>query len=261
MSMTVHTLASGSSGNCTLVSDEGVHILLDAGISCRRISKSLDSLGISISDLSGIFITHEHSDHISGLATICKNYEIPLFAAAPTARQICYRVPFADRCMTAIAPGVDVTLGALTVCGFATSHDSAFSMGFSVMGRRGKLCLATDLGYLSEDVLEAVTGCDLLIAETNHDLTLLEEGHYPYYLKQRIRSDRGHLCNEQGAELCRHAAQHGARTIILAHLSAENNTPAHARAAVETAFSAHFIQDVEIVVAPRAELSPCFVVA
>lgn len=260
MSMTVHTLASGSSGNCTLVSEGSVHILIDAGISCRRITQSLGTLGLALSDLSGIFITHEHSDHISGLATITKNYELPLFAAGPTARQICYRVPFADRCMHQISPGEEVMVESLVVQGFQTSHDAAFSMGFSVMGERGKMALATDLGMLTDEVLEAVAGCDLLVAETNHDLEMLEGGRYPYYLKRRVASHEGHLCNEQGAELCRHAAEHGAKTMILAHLSAENNTPRHALTAVETAFAAACVEDVTVEVAPRGVLSRAFAV-
>lgn len=260
MSMTVHTLASGSSGNCTLVSDGGIHILIDAGISCRRIVQALNSLGLTLTDLSGIFVTHEHSDHISGLTTITKNYEVPLFAAPPTARQVCYRVPFADRCMTAIEPGEEVCLNGLTVEGFRTSHDAAGSMGYAVMGERGKMALATDLGMLTDEVLDAVAGCDLLIAETNHDLDLLESGRYPYYLKRRITSHQGHLCNEEGAELCRHAAEHGAKTMILAHLSAENNTPQHALTAVETAFTASFIENVTVEVAPRQCLSRTYVV-
>lgn len=258
--LTVYTLASGSSGNCTLVTDGEVHILIDAGISCRRISQSLARLELTLDQLSAIFITHEHTDHTCGLATISKKYEIPLFASAQTARQICYRVPFADRMMQPIEPGDEIIIDAMTVSGFATLHDCPGSMGYTVCGERGKMAIATDLGTLTDEVLAAVAGVDLLIAETNHDLEMLESGPYPYYLKERIRGSHGHLSNEDGAKLCRHSVLNGAKTLILAHLSQENNTPLRAHTAVSSLLAAEELEDIILELAPRSELSRPFAV-
>ena len=256
--LVVHTLASGSSGNCTLVSDGEVHILIDAGISCRRIVNSLAELGISAQDLRGIFVTHEHTDHICGLQTLTKRFSLPIFTAAPCAEMIAAKAPATMHVLRTIEPEEEICLDSLAVQGFETSHDSAASMGFTVAGERGKMALATDLGMLTSCVREAVAGVDLLIAETNHDRNMLRYGPYPYYLKQRVSGSTGHLCNEDGAELCRHAAFHGVKTVILAHLSAENNTPDCAYQAVAETFAVNGVEDVTIAVAPRDCLSRAF---
>jgi len=256
--LVVYTLASGSSGNCTLVSDGAVHILIDAGISCRRIVKSLAELGISAQDLRGIFVTHEHTDHISGLQTLSKHFHLPVFAAAPCAAAIAAKAPAAQDVLQSISPEEEICLDSLAVQGFETSHDSAFSMGFTVTGERDKMALATDLGMLTSQVRQAIAGVDLLVAETNHDLNLLRCGPYPYFLQKRISGATGHLCNEDGAELCRHAAFHGAKTVVLAHLSAENNTPDSAYRAVEETFAVNGVEDVTIELAPRDTLSKAY---
>ena len=259
--LTYTTLASGSSGNCALVSCGATHLLVDAGISARRITTALKSLGVDPASLSGVLVTHEHSDHISGLATLTKQLGLPVYATAPTLRQLCYRIPFLERLCRDFAPGDGFPVGELWVTSFPTSHDAACSVGYTLAGDGSKLASATDLGRLTPEVLNAVRGCDLLVCESNHDVDWVRSGPYPYYLKERILGDRGHLSNEMGAELAALAAESGARAVVLAHLSSENNTPARARDVAARRLSAAGVdpeRDLSLTVAPRKERGPVF---
>lgn len=259
--MELHTLASGSSGNSLLLSGGGAHLLIDAGISCKRITESLKTLGLSPDDLSGILITHEHSDHIAGLATLLKHYRLPLYTSPGTAAQLCRRMAFIDDLICEMEPGGNYQVGPFDVSPFATSHDAAQSMGFSLEQGGHRAAVVTDLGYVSDEVLDGVLGAELVVCESNHDVDWLLSGPYPYPLRARILGDRGHLSNEAGADLARQCAEHGARTLILAHLSAENNTPARALAVAQAALEACGITvgvDVDLTVAPRSRLSGPF---
>ena len=259
--LTYTTLASGSSGNCALVCCGGTRLLLDAGISARRITTALKGLGVDPASLGGVLVTHEHSDHISGLATLTKQLGLPVYATAPTLRQLCYRIPFLQRLRRDSAPGAGFPVGELWVTSFPTSHDAACSVGYTLAGDGSKLASATDLGRLTPEVLNAVRGCDLLVCESNHDVDWVRSGPYPYYLKERILGDRGHLSNEMGAELAALAAESGARAVVLAHLSSENNTPARARDVAARRLSAAGVdpeRDLSLTVAPRKERGPVF---
>ena len=250
------TLASGSSGNAALVSCGQTHILLDAGISARRITTALRGLGVDPASLSGVLITHEHTDHISGLATLTKQLGLPVYATAPTLDALAMKVPTIPekRLGRFFAPGESFPLGELWIEPFATSHDAACSVGYAITGGDSRMVLCTDLGYISPQVERAVAGCDLLVCEANHDEEWVRTGPYPYYLKQRVLGRRGHLSNEAGAQLALLAAQNGARTILLAHLSEENNTPAHALEVVgRTLRQAGFEDTVTLEAAPRKE--------
>ena len=259
--LTYTTLASGSSGNCALVSCGATRLLVDAGISARRITTALKNLGVDPASLSGVLVTHEHSDHISGLTTLTKQLKLPVYATAPTLRQLCYRIPFLDGLCREFDPGDGFPVGELWVGSFATSHDAACSVGYTLSGDGCKLASATDLGRLTPEVLNAVRGCDLLVCEANHDEDWVRSGPYPYYLKERILGERGHLSNEMGAELAAAAVEAGARTVVLAHLSAENNTPARARDVVRRRLSACGVdpeRDISLTVAPRKDCGPVF---
>lgn len=258
ISLELHTLASGSSGNALLFSAGGAHLLVDAGISCKRITEGLHTLGLSPADLSGILITHEHSDHIAGLATLLKRHPLPLYTSPGTAGQLCRRMAFIDELIYEMEPGEDYEVGPFGVSPFATSHDAAQSMGFSLDHEGRRAAVVTDLGYVSDEVLDGVLGAQLVVCESNHDVDWLLSGSYPYPLRARILGDRGHLSNEAGADLARQCAEHGARTLVLAHLSAENNTPARALAVAQTALESAGITvgiDVDLSVAPRNQLS------
>ena len=256
------TLASGSSGNAAVLSCGATHVLLDAGISARRITTGLRELGIDPAELSGILVTHDHSDHIGGLTVLTKKLKAPIYATAPTCRTIAEKAPCAGELLREILPGAEFSLGELDVLPFATSHDTPGSVGYSVYGAGKKLSLCTDLGFVSEEVARAVRGCDLLVCEANHDPQWVMTGPYPYYLKQRVLGERGHLSNEAGAELALYAARNGAREIVLAHLSAENNTPAHALRVVGDYLRRGGVDldgEVRLCLAPRSEMGrTCF---
>ena len=257
----VTTLASGSSGNAALVSCGTTHILLDAGISARRITCGLRALGVDPEGLSAILVTHEHHDHMAGLQVLTKKVRTPVVASGPTCRQICYKVPFVNDLVREQEPGTGVQIGSLWVESFSTPHDAAGSVGYVITGDGCRMALCTDLGYVTEDVKRAAAGCDLLLCETNHDEDWVKTGPYPYYLKQRILGDRGHLSNEAGAELAALAVNAGARALVLAHLSSENNTPAHARGVVArrlSALGADPERDLSLAVAPRSEPGPTY---
>ena len=228
------TLASGSTGNAALVSCGDTYVLLDAGISAKQITAGLGALGVSPAQLSAVLLTHEHSDHVSGLRVLNKKAAAPIYATAPTCRAW-YRknpVPEVRAMMREQEAGTGVQIGALWVESFPTPHDAAGSVGYSIAGDGGRMVLCTDLGHVTQEVRRAVEGCDLLVCETNHDEDWVRSGPYPYYLKQRILGDRGHLSNEAGAELAALAVQSGTRAVVLAHLSETNNTPARAYEAV-----------------------------
>ena len=251
---TLTTLASGSSGNCLLLSNGKIHVLVDAGISARKITAHLRSVGIAPEELAGVLITHEHSDHISGLATLTKQFSVPLFATNPTGRQICGKVPWAQSHLHTIDPGVSFSLGCMEICAFSTLHDAADSVGYTVTVQNRTAAVVTDLGQVTLDVLSAVSGAHLAVLECNYEPEWLMSGPYPYYLKQRILGNRGHLSNQDGAALACSLAESGARQLVLAHLSKENNTPARAMDTVCRTLEHGGIRpqhDVSVCVAPR----------
>ncbi len=253
------TLASGSSGNCALATDGRTHILIDAGISARRICRSLTDLGVEPRSVSGILITHEHSDHICGLATLTKQLRLPVYASRSTGRQLSYRIAFLEEVLRPFQPGEAFAVGDLEIGAFPTPHDTAGSCGYTVSDGRHKLAVVTDLGHVTEEVRAGIQGAALLVAEANHDVEWLQSGPYPYHLKRRILGDFGHLSNEAGADLVAEAVEGGARTVLLAHLSAENNTPARAYGVVSSALERRGVlpgRDVLLEVAPRSGPGP-----
>lgn len=254
--MELRTLASGSSGNCILVSQGESHLLIDAGISCRRITAALRALGIPADKLLGVLVTHEHSDHISGLATLTKQLGLPVYTSPGTARELIRRMAWPVGLLREVKPGEAFDVGPFVGAGFATSHDAEEPMGFTLSCQGRRAAIATDLGYVSDEVLRGVLGAQLVVCEANHDVELLRMGKYPYPLKRRILGERGHLSNEAGAELALRCVEQGARTVLLAHLSAENNTPALALGAAKAALAGH--GDVTVAVAPRYEPSPAY---
>lgn len=254
--MELRTLASGSSGNCILISRDGAHLLVDAGISCKRILTHLRELGIDPAGVAGVLITHEHSDHISGLSTLIKRLGAPVYASPGTALALRRRMAWPVGRLRDVPPGEAFEVGGFTVRGFATSHDAEEPMGFTFSCGEKRAAVVTDLGYVSDGVLEAVLGAGLVVCEFNHDVELLRLGRYPYPLKRRILGDRGHLSNEAGAALALRCVEQGAHTVLLAHLSAENNTPALALEAARKALAGH--EGVTVAVAPRSEPSPAY---
>ena len=220
---------------------------MDAGISCRRIGACLAHWNLSPQAITAALITHPHRDHIGGLEILTKHTDFPIYATAPAARQLCYRLAIDHRVHTFQA-GEVFTLGEITIQAIPTRHDAPGSVGYRFTAPDGKsACIVTDLGVVTPQVEEGVTGCTLAVIESNHDLDCLREGPYPYPLQRRVAGPEGHLCNEDGAALCALAAQAGAHTVVLAHLSQQNNSPALARSAAEQALAGF---DTRIEIAP-----------
>lgn len=246
----IHTLASGSSGNALLLSCGSSHLLVDAGISCRRIETALKQLGLELRDLSAVFITHTHSDHISGLQTLLRRTGIPLYATAGTGRILRGRMAELEGRLAELPLCRPVSLGDVSVTAFPTAHDAPGSCGFRFDLPDGGAGLLTDTGYVTDEAAEILPGVTLAVLEANHDVETLLNGPYPYCLKQRILGSGGHLCNEDAARFAVTLAEQGASDIILAHLSRENNTPAMAQNAVAAALSAAGLSPV-LSTAPR----------
>ena len=246
----VHTLASGSSGNALVLSWNGRHLLVDAGISCRRIAQSLGQLGLSPEALEAVLITHTHTDHISGLQTLLKRTSCPVFATSSACRDLLYRFAGAGERLESLPLCQSVQFSGLTITAFPTSHDSPGSCGYRFDTPEGSAGLLTDTGYVTPEAEQILPGVDIVVLEANHDIPMLEQGSYPYFLKRRILGDRGHLDNCACARFAVTLAKAGAQEIVLAHLSRENNTPAIAHQTVSSALAQAGLSP-ELFVAPR----------
>ena len=225
--MTICTLASGSKGNCTYIKSDKTEILIDAGISRRATEKALNSVGTTIGNITAIFITHEHSDHVKALEQITRYADIPLVMNLPTAQALANGMGREYARLIKLLPaGRSVNLASMSVYAFNTPHDSAGSMGYTVDCKDGSRAgVATDIGCVTDEVRDALTGCGTVVLESNHDEKMLLEGSYPMQLKKRIMSGRGHLSNKSCAEFIPYLADKGTRNFILYHLSEENNRP------------------------------------
>jgi phosphoribosyl 1,2-cyclic phosphodiesterase len=222
------SLASGSSGNCIYIGSDIAHLLIDVGLSGKKIKEGLDSISIDPKNLHAILITHEHFDHISGLGVMSRRYKIPLFLTQKT----WYAIKKQDKigCIDEslihiIEPDKSFMIHDLFITPFKTSHDAAESVCFTINHALGKIGFATDLGVYNDYILNYLYDCTILYIEANHDIKMLEAGSYPYYLKQRILSDLGHLSNELSTKLISDVIHDQLKYIVLAHLSNENNHP------------------------------------
>jgi phosphoribosyl 1,2-cyclic phosphodiesterase len=241
MGISVSVLASGSRGNSAVVQTARTKILVDAGISCRETFKRLRSLGEDPHALSAIVITHEHSDHVYGLATLAKKLKVPVFMTGATRAAWAKSVRDAsgERCnfsrLEVFAAGKGFQIGDIAVSPFTIPHDAADPVGFTFRAEGVKIGIATDLGYLPMSVRDHLRGCDVLVVESNHDLEQLRNGPYPWSVKQRVMSRVGHLSNDALADFFRSDYDGRAAYIVLAHLSEQNNIPEIARGAAEAA--------------------------
>lgn len=236
-------IASSSSGNCTYIGHGKDGILVDAGISCKGIAEALDLCAVDPKTLRGIFITHEHTDHIQGLRVFIKKFKIPVFASSLTTNALMSEIPEIEDYIHIIDG--DVCLGDMRIQRFATSHDCEGSSGYVVHLDDGRKCaVCTDLGVVSEEVHRALTGCNAILFESNHDVALLQKGSYPPHLKKRILSDKGHLSNVASAAELQRLVESGTTRIVLGHLSRENNKPEIARScAVAALMDKQMVED------------------
>lgn len=228
-------LASGSKGNAAYIRCGKTNILIDAGISCRRIEQGLKRYGCALGDLDAVFITHEHSDHVNGLATLLKRTDMPVYTTAKTWQAIGRKVEgFQDRFVRLTRR---VGLKDIQVIPFAISHDAVRPVGYTVCHGESKITLATDLGCVSPDVAAAAAYADILILEANHDEGMVRNGPYPYPLQQRILGRWGHLSNKTAAAFLAGLPTKGVMRVLLAHRSEKNNTPALALHTMRTILS------------------------
>ena len=222
--MKICILASGSSGNSFLVWTNRAKILVDAGLSARRLRERLDGIGVPPEDIEALFITHEHTDHIRGARTLANSLGIPVFLTEGTCAacdSTFERLPAREF----FVPGDIICFKDLQLVSYSVPHDAADPVNFLLCHKNRKVGMATDLGYPSRLVKERLKRCDALILESNHDRGMLLSGRYPWELKQRILGRRGHLSNDQSASVLSEVAHQELRAVFLAHLSQENNHP------------------------------------
>ena len=248
------SLYSGSVGNAFLIHTEEGAILIDGGKNAKRLCMALADVGVSPDEIKAVFITHEHSDHISALPVFLKKHPIPVHIQNASAYRFANE-PSVEPLLCLHPPIFSETVCGMRVTSFPTPHDSRASVGYriEIPTKQGGCCsigYATDIGHVSKTVEEALTGCETVILESNHDVDMLMEGPYPYDLKLRIASKRGHLSNADSALLATRLCACGTKQLMLAHLSQENNTP---DTAYDACISAIGNEDVQIAVASPDE--------
>ncbi len=256
--VTLQPLFSGSSGNSVLVESKENALLVDAGVSGKKIITALIENRKSINGISGILITHEHIDHIQSAGILSRRYHIPLYANEETweAMLPCIgEVPSSLR--RTIAVGTEFEVGDIKASSFSIPHDAASPVGYNLWSGKKKVTVATDIGKMSEKLFMSLSGSEEILLEANYDIVMLQKGPYPYPLKQRILGEKGHLSNKESAAVCARLASLGTKKIILGHLSKENNTP---KLAFDIA--KHYIEncgiqvgrDIQLLVAARSSV-------
>lgn len=247
----ITSLYSGSKGNSVLIESEKAKILIDAGKSARALCTSLESVGVSIDEIDAIFITHEHRDHISALEILLKHYKIPVHIVAASAKKLLLKgLSVYGELIFTHTPIFSVELGDIKVTSFPTPHDSSFSVGYVIEIGEKRIGYATDIGYVTSEIKCALAGCESVVLECNHDEEMLMNGPYPYDLKLRIRSNKGHLSNSDCADFASDLCFVGTKNILLAHLSEENNDPS---LAYDVVFSAIADDSINLKVASQYE--------
>ena len=255
--MKFFSLSSGSSGNSLYIGSEGCNLLIDAGISAKRICEGLSAHFIQPESLDAVLITHEHADHIGGLAVFTKKYRIPVYATAGTIGAISKMKSFEkapSELFRRIRHGDSLTFGDMTVSVCSISHDASEPVAFSVTDGTKKIGMATDLGCITPEIVRHLSDSDLLFLESNYDRYMLLAGIYPYPLKQRIMGERGHLSNEDSARLVSHVLHERMKYIVLAHISKENNVPDLALLTMKNELDGAWNYDApkpRLIVAPR----------
>jgi phosphoribosyl 1,2-cyclic phosphodiesterase len=251
MSLFISSINSGSNGNCYYVGNNKDAVLIDVGLSCREIEKRMLRSGLSIKKVRAIFISHEHIDHIRGIETISKKYDLPVYINEKTYAN--GRIKLKEELIHSFSDEEKISIGSLEVIPFFKSHDAADPYSFSIEYNEIRVGVFTDIGHVCEKLVHHFSRCHAAILEANYDEEMLENGRYPVYLKNRIRSAHGHLSNAQALELFVNHRSEFLSCLLLAHLSKENNSPQ----LVHELFTAH-TEGTEIIVASRYEESAVF---
>ncbi len=251
------TLFSGSKGNCTYIETPEAKILIDMGKNCKAVCAALAEIGVDPHALDAVFITHEHRDHIDALPVFCKKYPLPIHVQRASAERLIGCAPHIKKLVQPYpdAAACCVRVGDVTVQAFRTPHDSLASVGYRITldgEQPTAIAYATDIGYVTHEIIENLMGCESVVLESNHDPDMLMDGPYPYDLKLRIRGKKGHLSNEDCATLAAQLYASGTKNILLAHLSEQNNTP---RLAFHETFCAIADKDFNLRVADPVHVS------
>jgi phosphoribosyl 1,2-cyclic phosphodiesterase len=223
--MQLWSFASGSDGNCYLVESEGTKVLVECGRPYQQVLDVLDASGVEPSQLSGIFLTHAHGDHSRSARSLAQKFRVPIYSSLGTLGALLLEDPSLGR---PLYSGKTITIGELEVRPFAVPHDCREPMGFRFESTSGRACITTDLGWVPGNVVRQFRDLDLLVLESNYDPHLLENGSYPHFLKRRVASTHGHLSNAAAAEAIAACGDRAPRSVWLAHLSEQNNSPKHA---------------------------------
>ena len=263
--MRLCSLYSGSSGNCIYVGSDKTHLLIDVGVSMKKVVAALQEIDVKPEELSGILITHEHSDHIGGLGVFLRKYGIPVYGTEKTLEAVSQYKNIGKIDLSlfhGVEPEQSFRMNDLWIRPVSTWHDAVDSVCYTVSDDNKKISVATDLGDYDAHIVNALSGADAMLIEANHDVRMLEVGPYPYYLKQRILGKRGHLSNERGGQLIRELLNDHVKGIYLGHLSKENNYPDLAyesvRSEINLSDSPFRADDFDIEVAKRDRAMECF---
>jgi len=251
MPLQIASLNSGSNANCYYIGNGKEAILVDAGLSCREMERRMAKLGLEMGLVKALFVSHEHSDHISGVTGLARKYRFPVYITEATLQ--CARLPLEVSQTFHFRHASPVKIGDLEILPFKKSHDAADPHSFLVSGSGVNVGVMTDIGYACKKVLKYFSQCHAVFLEANYCEDMLENGNYPYHLKQRIRGDEGHLSNAQALELFRHYRSAELQLLVLSHLSKNNNKPE----LVEKLF-VPYAADTKIVIASRYEASRVF---
>lgn len=249
-------LGSGSNGNATLVATDQARVLFDAGFSCRQIQLRLESIGEDFRDLDAVVVSHEHSDHVKGLEVLARRTDVKIYSTQLTASVLRWKKEAPE--LVTFEAGRGFRIGDMQIETFTVPHDAIDPVGFSVRQNGCKLSIVTDLGYMTDSVRYHLTESDLLVLESNHDLEMLKSGPYPWEVKQRVLSRDGHLSNSAVAEYLSRDWDGESRTIVLAHLSSNNNHPAIAEMDARAALDSVGAGATQLLVASQGEPTRVF---
>ena len=263
--MRLCSIASGSSGNCIYVGDDSTHILVDAGISKKKIEAGLSKIGIKGEELNGILVTHEHVDHIQGLGVFSRRYEIPIYGTQGTIEGIknCKNLgKMPDGLLRVIETEQEFRLGEIQIMPFDISHDASEPCGYRLFNDNKAVAVATDLGKYDSNIIEKLKNLNGIVLEANHDVHMLEVGPYPYPLKRRVLGDKGHLSNELSGRLLCEILHDDLKCVMLGHLSKENNYEELAYETVKLEITMgntpYKGEDIPLIVAKRDEISEIY---
>lgn len=256
------SLGSGSSGNCYYIGTDEYGFLIDAGVSARTIKHELKLHNIPLEHIWGVFITHDHTDHIRSVGTLGEKYHLPIYSTKEVHEGINKNYKITEKLNTSrkfIQKNERLVIRDFEFQAFSVSHDATDSMGFAINYKGQHLVIATDLGFISKEVADHIAKANYLVIEANYDETMLKNGPYPYPLKKRVSSHTGHLCNDHTARFLADNWHKGLTHVFLCHLSKDNNTPELAYNTVHDALSTKGIEPELLLSLPRTDATKMFI--